>query len=144
MDIGKLYFESRATEEEKRIVYEMTESTVEKMAIDLMRTRCEHCPHDAGANRHTAIFVADLYGEYQEAVPLCWCCWFRWAFSDYGEKCDGPSELSRIADCERNSFGRWGTYARFVNRWPRRWLEGYLAGTPGSLVVHQPDDPRGV
>ena len=99
-------------------------------------------------DRHRALFVVN-YGDEVSGDRwqhhLCWCCWFTAAFirtpmdPDKGDNIYGPSHLSRVADCERRSFGRFARYAQLINRWPRRWLEGYLAGSPIAIPGSEDD-----
>lgn len=99
--------------------FPFNETTIERLVVDHMRTRCDLCGALKGANKHTAVFVV-------LGVRLCWCCWFDHAFYQQhdwkpmnGERYyNSPSRARRRAECSQ--IGVHGTpslgdpYANYI------------------------------
>jgi hypothetical protein len=75
---------------------QMTETTIERLCVDIMRTRCDLCYELTGPNKHSAVLVVD-------GTKVCWCCWFDKAFYDqpYPDKkyFSSRTRIRRMAVC---------------------------------------------
>lgn len=82
--------------------FRVTETNIERLVVDHLRTRCDHCFKLVGPNKHSAVLVVGT-------EKLCWCCWFDTAYFnfklylEYGmedvEYMNSPSRARRRAAC---------------------------------------------